>query len=77
MEPLGGFLSTVGALYSTQPDFLQFLLGFDDAAMLLQVRSRLGGRVLRGVCAYAGLSSRDMPPTLAVHLSHRLGWQVL
>lgn len=33
MEPLGGFLSTVGALHSTQPAFLQFLLGFDDAAM--------------------------------------------
>lgn len=45
--------------------------------VLLQVRSRLGGRVLRGVRAYAGVSPRDVPPALAVHLSHRVGWQVL
>lgn len=54
-------------------------LGFITLPCLVlpQVRSGLGGRVLRGVRADAGVSPRDVPPALAVHLSHRLGRQVL
>lgn len=78
---LGGFPSTTisaRTLHNKQIAFPQ-PLGFImlPCPVLLQVRSRLGGRVLRGVRAYARVSSWDVPPALAVHLSHRLGRQVL